>query len=50
MIHNISASSIRKPIPAIVLFILLTFAGAIGFKNSASTSSPMSTYPTSPSR
>ena len=32
MIQNISASSIRKPIPAIVLFILLTFAGAIGFK------------------
>jgi len=32
MIQNISASSIRKPIPAIVLFILLTFAGALGFK------------------
>src|SRR5262245_16904833 len=32
MIQNISASSIRKPIPAIVLFILLTFAGMIGFK------------------
>jgi hydrophobic/amphiphilic exporter-1 (mainly G- bacteria), HAE1 family len=32
MIQNISASSIRRPIPAIVLFILLTFAGVLGFK------------------
>jgi HAE1 family hydrophobic/amphiphilic exporter-1 len=32
VIQNISASSIRKPIPAIVLFILLTFAGILGFK------------------
>src|SRR5262245_52085001 len=32
MIQNISAASIRKPIPAIVLFILLSFAGVIGFK------------------
>ena len=32
MIQNISATSIRKPIPAIVLFILLTFAGMLGFK------------------
>ncbi|HZO00232.1 MAG TPA: efflux RND transporter permease subunit [Burkholderiales bacterium] len=32
MIQNISAASIRKPIPAIVLFILLTFAGMLGFK------------------
>src|SRR5262245_44407875 len=32
MIQNISASSIRKPIPAIVFFILLTFAGMLGFK------------------
>ncbi|HJV11525.1 MAG TPA: efflux RND transporter permease subunit, partial [Burkholderiales bacterium] len=30
--QNISAASIRKPIPAIVLFILLTFAGMVGFK------------------
>ena len=32
VIQNISAASIRKPIPAIVLFILLTFAGMLGFK------------------
>jgi multidrug efflux pump subunit AcrB len=32
MIQNISASSIRKPIPAIVFFILMTFAGLLGFK------------------
>jgi HAE1 family hydrophobic/amphiphilic exporter-1 len=31
MIQNISAASIRKPIPAIILFILLTFAGMLGF-------------------
>jgi hydrophobic/amphiphilic exporter-1 (mainly G- bacteria), HAE1 family len=32
MIQNISAASIRKPIPAIVLFIVLTLAGLLGFK------------------
>ena len=32
MIQNISAASIRKPIPAIVLFIVLTLAGMLGFK------------------
>jgi hydrophobic/amphiphilic exporter-1 (mainly G- bacteria), HAE1 family len=32
VIQNISAASIRKPIPAIVLFVLLTFAGLLGFK------------------
>ena len=32
MIKNISANSIRQPIPAIVLFILLSFAGLLGFK------------------
>jgi HAE1 family hydrophobic/amphiphilic exporter-1 len=32
VIQNISASSIRKPIPAIVFFILMTFAGLLGFK------------------
>ncbi|MGH8732731.1 MAG: efflux RND transporter permease subunit, partial [Burkholderiales bacterium] len=32
MIQNISASSIRKPIPAIVFFVLMTFAGILGFK------------------
>jgi multidrug efflux pump subunit AcrB len=32
MISNISATSIRHPIPAIVLFVLLTFAGMLGFK------------------
>ena len=32
MIQNISASSIRQPIPAIVLFVLLGFAGLLGFK------------------
>jgi multidrug efflux pump subunit AcrB len=31
MIHNISASAIRKPIPPIILFVLLTFAGLLGF-------------------
>lgn len=31
MMQNISALSIRKPIPAIVLFLLLSFAGVIGF-------------------
>jgi HAE1 family hydrophobic/amphiphilic exporter-1 len=32
MIQNISAKSIRQPIPAIVLFILLALAGMLGFK------------------
>jgi multidrug efflux pump subunit AcrB len=32
MISNISVTSIRHPIPAIVLFVLLTFAGMLGFK------------------
>ena len=32
MIQNISALSIRKPIPAIVFFIVLTAAGMLGFK------------------
>ena len=32
MIKNISANSIRQPIPAIVVFILLTLAGFLGFK------------------
>jgi len=32
MIRNISALSIRQPIPAIIIFILLTFAGLLGFK------------------
>jgi HAE1 family hydrophobic/amphiphilic exporter-1 len=31
MIEGISARSIRQPIPAIVLFLLLSFAGVIGF-------------------
>jgi HAE1 family hydrophobic/amphiphilic exporter-1 len=31
MIHDISASAIRKPIPPIILFVLLTFAGLLGF-------------------
>jgi len=29
---NFSALSIRNPIPAVLLFILLTLAGLIGFK------------------
>jgi HAE1 family hydrophobic/amphiphilic exporter-1 len=32
VIQNISAKSIRQPIPAIVLFILLAAAGLLGFK------------------
>src|SRR5262245_54003589 len=32
MIRNISANSIKQPIPAIVLFVLLSFAGLLGFK------------------
>ena len=32
MIQNISAKSIRQPIPAIVFFILLALAGMLGFK------------------
>ena len=32
MIQNISAKSIRQPIPAIVFFILLSLAGLLGFK------------------
>jgi len=32
MIQNISAKSIRQPIPAIVFFILLALAGLLGFK------------------
>ena len=31
MIERISAQSIRKPIPPIIVFILLTFAGLLGF-------------------
>jgi multidrug efflux pump subunit AcrB len=31
MIQNISAHAIRKPIPPIILFVLLTFAGLLGF-------------------
>jgi len=31
MIQNISAQAIRKPIPPIILFVLLTFAGLLGF-------------------
>ena len=30
--ENFSAWSIKNPIPAIVTFLLLTFAGVIGFK------------------
>ena len=30
--ENLSAWSIKKPIPAIVTFLLLTFAGIVGFK------------------
>jgi hydrophobic/amphiphilic exporter-1 (mainly G- bacteria), HAE1 family len=32
MIRDISAKSIRQPIPSIVVFILLTLAGLLGFK------------------
>src|SRR5215467_599135 len=32
MIRNISANSIKQPIPAILIFVLLTFAGLLGFK------------------
>ncbi|MBW4490923.1 MAG: efflux RND transporter permease subunit [Trichocoleus desertorum ATA4-8-CV12] len=32
MIQDISARAIRKPIPPIILFILLTFAGLLGFQ------------------
>src|SRR5215831_12704678 len=32
MIKNISANSIKQPIPAILIFVLLTFAGLLGFK------------------
>lgn len=32
---NFSAYSIRNPIPAVLLFVLLTLAGLIGFKTSA---------------
>ena len=31
MMQNISANAIRKPIPPIILFVLLTFAGLLGF-------------------
>lgn len=31
MMQNLSAGAIRKPIPPIILFILLTFAGLLGF-------------------
>ena len=31
MMQNISADAIRKPIPPIILFVLLTFAGLLGF-------------------
>ena len=29
--QNLSAGAIRKPIPPIILFVLLTFAGLLGF-------------------
>jgi multidrug efflux pump subunit AcrB len=32
MIQNVSALSIRKPIPAIVFFLVMTLAGMLGFK------------------
>src|SRR5262245_6588851 len=32
MIRNISANSIKQPIPAIVFFVLLSLAGLLGFK------------------
>ena len=31
MMQNLSADAIRKPIPPIILFVLLTFAGLLGF-------------------
>ncbi len=31
MIENISAAAIKKPIPPIIIFVLLTFAGLLGF-------------------
>ncbi|MES2959558.1 MAG: efflux RND transporter permease subunit [Pseudomonadota bacterium] len=31
MMENLSANAIRKPIPPIILFVLLTFAGLLGF-------------------
>jgi multidrug efflux pump subunit AcrB len=31
MMQNISADAIRKPIPPIIIFVLLTFAGLLGF-------------------
>jgi multidrug efflux pump subunit AcrB len=31
MMQNLSANAIRKPIPPIILFVLLTFAGLLGF-------------------
>jgi multidrug efflux pump subunit AcrB len=31
MMQNLSAHAIRKPIPPIILFVLLTFAGLLGF-------------------
>ncbi len=31
MMRNLSADAIRKPIPPIILFVLLTFAGLLGF-------------------
>ena len=31
MMQNLSANAIRKPIPPLILFVLLTFAGLLGF-------------------
>ena len=31
MMQNLSANAIRKPIPPIIIFVLLTFAGLLGF-------------------
>ena len=31
MMQNLSAEAIRKPIPPVILFVLLTFAGLLGF-------------------
>ena len=31
MMQNLSANAIRKPIPPIILFVLLTLAGVLGF-------------------
>jgi HAE1 family hydrophobic/amphiphilic exporter-1 len=31
MMQNLSANAIRKPVPPIILFVLLTFAGVLGF-------------------